>query len=57
MERNLTVVYNREEDIWHVVNPFDGVIVGSLYTKVDAEDFAISEEENEKFRISREYFN
>lgn len=51
----LKVERSADDDLWYVVNTFDGVIVGEFYTRWDAEDFAAEEVFNECRRIQREY--
>lgn len=51
----LVVHYDAVSETFAVVNTFDGVIVDRFYTRVDAEDFARSEETNEAHRIQVQY--
>ncbi len=51
----LEVIYSRIEEEFFVVNTFDGVIVARFLDRWDAEDFALTEEDNEAARIEREY--
>lgn len=51
----LKVVWSSVEELWFVVNTFDGVIVDKFLAEADADDFAWAEEINEQHRIYNEY--
>lgn len=51
----LKVYYDSLEDVFSVVNTFDGVVVAEFLHRADAEDFTFSEELNEQHRIRVEY--
>ncbi len=51
----LKVYYDSLEDVYSVVNTFDGVVVAQFLDRADAEDFTFSEELNEKHRIRVQY--
>jgi hypothetical protein len=51
----LEVVYSEPEQLYFVVNTFDGVIIGRFYFRDHAETFALEQEPHERLRVADEY--
>jgi hypothetical protein len=51
----LEIVHDTQNEVFKVVNIYDGMVIGEFYSQWDAEDFAADAEIDETHRVITQY--